>query len=231
MARPTGEVSVRAKSARDRSRADVGSRRAERRVRHRDLSRTQLLDAAEAVFADRGYHATTLKEVADLAEFSVGSIYSFFTNKEDLYVNVFLRRGSEFLPGMRAAIEGSEDPLDQLHALVDFEVQYFRDHAHFGQLYLRSARELPGLADFSEVPELSANFDAAMELHAEVFARGQRARRFRAGDPRVLARLLSGLISAYQSVDPAVTADGDDAPEGLAITALVEIIDAAFRRP
>src|SRR6476646_9106618 len=76
------------------------SRRQERRLLHQDLSRTQLLDAAEEVFGRKGFHDTTLKEIADLAEFSVGSVYSFFENKDDLFLNVFLRRGAEFLPGM-----------------------------------------------------------------------------------------------------------------------------------
>ena len=43
------------------------SRRSQRRLQHLDLSRAQLLDAAEEVFGAKGYYATTLKEVADLA--------------------------------------------------------------------------------------------------------------------------------------------------------------------
>ena len=73
------------------------SRREQRRQLHQDLSRTQLLDAAEEVFGAKGFHETTLKEIAELAEFSVGSVYSFFENKDDLFLNVFLRRGEEFL--------------------------------------------------------------------------------------------------------------------------------------
>ena len=59
-------------------RSQVLSRREQRRLQHQDLSRNQLLDAAEEVFGRKGFHETTLKEVAELAEFSVGSVYSFF---------------------------------------------------------------------------------------------------------------------------------------------------------
>ena len=48
------------------------SRREQRRLQHQDLSRGQLLDAAEEVFGRKGFHEATLKEVAELAEFSVG---------------------------------------------------------------------------------------------------------------------------------------------------------------
>ena len=50
----------------------ASGRREQRRRRHQLLSREQLLDAAEEIFGRKGYHDTTLKEVAELAEFSVG---------------------------------------------------------------------------------------------------------------------------------------------------------------
>src|SRR3954469_1734791 len=106
------------------------TRREERRLRQQDVSRGQLLDAAEEVFGRKGFHETTLKEVAELAEFSVGSVYSFFENKDDLYLSVFLRRGEEFLPGMEAVAHDGT-PAEQLHRLVDFEVGFFRQHPHF----------------------------------------------------------------------------------------------------
>lgn len=50
--------------------AAKSSRRAERRALRQDVSRTQVLDAAEEVFGQKGFHEATLKEVAELAEFS-----------------------------------------------------------------------------------------------------------------------------------------------------------------
>src|SRR5262245_20940075 len=113
------------------------SRREQRRLQHQDLSRAQLLDAAEEVFGRKGFHETTLKEVAELAEFSVGSVYSFFENKDDLFRQIFLRRGDEFMAGMRATLAADRSALELLHHLVDFQVGFFREHAHFGRLYLR----------------------------------------------------------------------------------------------
>ena len=195
-------------------------------MRQQDVSRTQLLDAAEEVFGRKGFHETTLKEVAELAEFSVGSVYSFFENKDDLFLHVFLRRGDEFLPGMEAAATAGDDAVAQLHALVDFEVGFFRQHPHFGRLYLRS---VPGeLLDSS--PQLADNFARAMEVQAGIFRRGQAAGTLRDGDPSVLARLLSGLVASYQSTDPAVVADPPSTDERLPLSALHEVVDGAFRR-
>jgi AcrR family transcriptional regulator len=204
------------------------SRREQRRRLRQDVGRTQLLDAAEEVFGEFGFHDTTLKAIAERAEFSVGSVYSFFENKEDLFLSVLVRRGEEFLPGMRDAVEGGSDARDQLHRLIDFEVGFFRRHPHFGRLYLRSASITLPVLEVPVSPTLSQNFQAAMELQADLFARGQREGFFRSGDPFVLARLFSGLVSGYQALDPAVVLGDSDAPERLPLTDLHDVVDAAF---
>src|SRR3954466_1464193 len=187
----------------------VTTRREERRLRQQDISRQQLLDAAEEVFGRKGFHETTLKEIAELAEFSVGSVYSFFENKDDLFQQIFVRRGEEFMPLLRALLHSDDGtPVDQLHRLIDFEIGWFRANHHFGRLYLRhsSATMLSSDRPLDEV--MAANYDESMRLQADLFRRGQETGVLRAGDPVVLARLFSGMISAYQALDPEVVADG-----------------------
>ncbi len=230
MARATKRPSAKAKRApTPNGNAEAASRREQRRLLHQDLSRTQLLDAAEEVFGAKGFHDTTLKEIAELAEFSVGSVYSFFENKDDLFLSVFLRRGAEMLPGMQAVVDQGGTPTEQLHRLVDYEVDFFRKHPHFGRLYVRSASAATPNAEMPDTPSLDRNFEAAMEIQAGIFSRGQKAKEFRDGDPFVLASLLSGLVSAYHSVDPAVVSD-DDTTERLPLQTLHDIIDGAFAR-
>jgi len=209
-------------------RSQVLSRREQRRLQHQDLSRNQLLDAAEEVFGRKGFHETTLKEVAELAEFSVGSVYSFFQNKDDLFLNVFLRRGAELVPAMEAAVAESDSPLAQLRRVVDLEVGFFRQHRHFGRLYLRSSSSaLPPQLQIDDA--LQANFQRAMEIQARIFRRGQQSGELRAGDPLVLARLLSGMVATYQLLDPAVTSDDAEPVERLPLATLHEMIAGAFR--
>jgi AcrR family transcriptional regulator len=218
-----------AKTSTTTSGSDRAGRREQRRLLHQDLGRSQLLDAAEEVFGAKGFHDTTLKEIAELAEFSVGSVYSFFENKDDLFLSVFLRRGEEMLPEMRAVATGDGTPREQLHRLVDYEVGFFRDHPHFGRLYVRAASAMVPATEMPSAPSLIDNFERAMAIQADLFTRGQKVKEFRDGDPLVLARLLSGLVAAYQSLDPAVVSD-DDRSERLPLATLHDIIDGAFAR-
>jgi AcrR family transcriptional regulator len=198
-----------------------------RRRQHQALSRGQILDAAEEVFARKGFHDATVKEIAAAAEFSVGGVYSFFEDKDDLFVQIYLRRGAEFMQGMREVLAAGGEPQATLHRLADFQVGFFREHANFGRLYLRASGVTLGDLVSKIDKAVVDNFTEAMNLQAKLFRAGQDAGQLRDGDPEVLATLFSGILSAYQSSDPLVTgsrATGERMP----LAQLHDVLDGAF---
>ena len=209
--------------------ATMGGRE-RRKLQHQALSRLQLLDAAETVFGQKGFHETTLKEIAELAEFSVGSVYSFFESKDDLFRQIFVRRGDEFMPLIRELLASKRTPLEQLHDLVDFEVGYFRAHPRFGRLFLTFSSASLQSSDRLADDVMMGNFEETMTLQADMFRRGQSAEQLIAGDPWVLARLLSGLMASYQALDPLVMSDEPDQVERLSLVDFHRIVDRTFAR-
>lgn len=199
--------------------------REERRLVHQELSRTQLLDAAEQIFGQKGFHDTTLKEIAEQADFSVGSVYSFFENKDDLYVSVWLRRGAEFVSGFEAAIDGAEDGIAGIARIVDYEVTFLRSRPSFSNLYLRTTGHLVPVASEMTSAQIAENAEHILRRQAEVIATGQADGSVRAGDPASLSRLLSAMVQAFQSVDR--TGSGA-AGEGLTLEEFQEIIRGTF---
>ncbi len=64
------------------------SKSALRRQREREQRYQSILTAAESLFASEGYHKTSMERIADAAEVSVGAVYFYFKNKEDLLVQL-----------------------------------------------------------------------------------------------------------------------------------------------
>jgi TetR/AcrR family transcriptional regulator len=204
------------------SRAETIGRREVRRALHQEVSRAQILDAAEEIFASKGYHEATIKEIAQLAEFSVGAVYSFFETKDDLFVQIFLRRGVEFMEGMRAVMKQKARPRELMHRLADYQIEFFRRHPNFGRLYLRSSAVALGDMESKLNQLVSDGYAEAMKLQGNMFRAGQRDGTFRAGDPLVVAHLFSALVSAFQRTDL------DNGP--MPLEQFHEFLDGAFTR-
>lgn len=51
----------------------------------KDEKRKHIFETAAMVFAERGYHQTSVKDITDKADISVGTFYSYFKNKEDVF--------------------------------------------------------------------------------------------------------------------------------------------------
>ena len=71
--------------------------------RRRALTREQLLGAAAEVFARRGYAAATIDEVAERAGFSKGAVYSNFSSKEHLFVELMQQQAATLVDRFEAA--------------------------------------------------------------------------------------------------------------------------------
>jgi len=104
--------------------------------RRRQQTRDHLLAAAAQVFADRGFHGASLDEVAAVAGFTKGAVYSNFKNKEDLFLALFKANYDREMDALRATLEASEVPSES--RLSDFAAliwEQTRQPGNFGLLY------------------------------------------------------------------------------------------------
>ena len=90
---------------------------------------------------------------------------------------------------------------------------------------LRSGSIASALTGAPSDAGILANFRRAQEMQADLFRRGQREGLFKPGDPHLLARMFSGLVSAFQASELA-----EEGPQTgpLPLSALLETVEAAF---
>src|SRR5215469_1395854 len=84
--------------------------------RRRQQTREYLLAAAAEVFADRGFHGATLDEVAAVAGFTKGAVYSNFKSKDDLFLALLESRYESGMTSLRAYLDAAAEP----HQAADF---------------------------------------------------------------------------------------------------------------
>lgn len=76
--------------------------------RRRELTRAALVQSAAEIFAERGFHAASLEEIAQAAGFTRGAIYSNFQDKEELLLAVLDHFSERQLAAFAGVLEESE---------------------------------------------------------------------------------------------------------------------------
>jgi AcrR family transcriptional regulator len=103
---------------------ETPSRAAQRRQREKEKRYATILSVAESLFAKNGYHQTSLENIADAAEVSVGTVYFYFKNKEDLLITLMQEVGFQLRKTLGDAFLGKHGTLD---GIVNAGLSFFKD--------------------------------------------------------------------------------------------------------
>lgn len=87
-----------------------------------------LLTQAAKVFAEAGYHSTSMRDLAAASGMSLAGMYYYVRSKEDLLALIQERCFTGVLDGAKTALEGCSDPQDRLEAFIRHHVTYFTGH-------------------------------------------------------------------------------------------------------
>ncbi|MHC4885379.1 MAG: TetR/AcrR family transcriptional regulator [Planctomycetota bacterium] len=98
-------------------------------------TRERILDAAETIFAEKGYHGSRIDEIADQAGANKQRIYAYFGNKEGLF-STTLRRVYEHLLEEEGALLklASTDAASLTHRLLEHYMSYHHRYPNFWRM-------------------------------------------------------------------------------------------------
>ena len=153
-----------------------------KRARRKEARPGELLQAALALFVAKGFAATKVEEVARMAGVSKGTLFLYFSSKEELFKAVVRERIVGQLSQFHAAIDAFQGPTAQLMRTflhTWWEQADATQTSGIAKLMLSEGQHFPELAAFYREEVL----DPARELIARVHARGVTRGEFRPIDP------------------------------------------------
>lgn len=113
---------------------------------HRERSRRraeEIIDAAAAVFAERGYHGASTQDVADRIGMRQASLYYYVPSKEAALEQVCLRSVGDFVERAQAIAAGPGGAADKLAAIVASHLAPVETRGDYVRCFLRERRFLP----------------------------------------------------------------------------------------
>lgn len=158
----------------------------------------RILDAAAESFAGQPFHKVLLSDVARMAGVGKGTVYLYFTSKEELYFSVLYRGFSRLVQRLRDKLaEGTDDPERQLGCIVRELVFCLYANTTITELLRGAVVGYPNKGEWVEARQ------ELRRLIEEVIRAGVVVGVFVDSDPALSAQYIPGLIRSVSLFRPA----------------------------
>ena len=95
------------------------------KIKKSEETRTRILEAALAVFRERGFERSTMREIATAAEVAVGAAYYYFESKDAIVMAFYERSQSHMRPEIEALLDKSKTLEARLRAIISTKFECF----------------------------------------------------------------------------------------------------------
>lgn len=157
----------------------------------------RIFETAAGVFAKKGYHETTVDEIAQAIGVAKGTIYYHFKNKEDLYLALIQEGVNLLREQLEQAVAGATTPRDKVKNIIKNHLAFIEKEKDLVFLFLK---ELCGTDLRREV--LARMLSECLQIIRHVLEEGVRDGTFRAIDLEITPSSLFGMttISAFHYI-------------------------------
>jgi AcrR family transcriptional regulator len=168
----------------------------------------QILATAAKVFADKGFHPTTMRDLSRATGMSLAGLYHYINGKDDLLFAIQQRCFTDVLAGAEASISGDQTPVERMENFIHHHVTFFARHMPEMKVLSHEANSLTG-ERLEAINQLKQRYvDLLRELIASVDGMSQNS-----SDAHVSAYALFGMMNwIYNWYNPA----GPLPPEAIA---------------
>ena len=153
--------------------------------------RERILDAAVRVFAKKGFYATRVSEVAKAAGVADGTIYLYFSSKDELLVSLFEDRVERLLRFLEKELPPGASASEKLRRVIELQLGLLEGERDLAEVITVILRQSTKLMKEYAAPKFTAYLDAI----ARIVAEGQSSGEFRADvSPHLAARAIFGAL-------------------------------------
>ncbi len=169
-------------------------KKAERKAREFSLRRAEILDQALTIFAAKGFHRTTVAEIAAASGFAIGTLYQFFESKDQLYIEMLTEKLVLMYRRVQEAVAGEADSIRKIEVMIESQFAFIEDNADFYGLFVQEDFLPPSERALELRKRMMADYTDHIAFVEGVMREGVRRGIFMEMDPKMMAVALKGIV-------------------------------------
>jgi len=168
-----------------------------RREREKLSHRNEIFCAALELFSEKGYHNVSMHEIAEKADFAIGTLYKFFKNKEDLYKALMMEKAMEYHRVTMGVLDKEDGVLAVVEDFIAAKARLFNESLAELRLYFAETQGASFNIKAGLDQDIRKFYDELVEHLATVLEKGITGKVLREVNPYYLAVALEGLTNAF----------------------------------
>ncbi|MDQ6619207.1 MAG: TetR/AcrR family transcriptional regulator [Pseudomonadota bacterium] len=128
-------------------------------TRHRTPRKEEILDVAAGLFAEHGFDAVSLTDIADAVGLSKATLYHYFSRKEEILGTIVVTTVRDLNAFIDGALAGISTPEARLTAFLEAQADFFEQHPTWFQVLLTRFSNLTDRKLRDEAVEWRVNYE------------------------------------------------------------------------
>lgn len=162
----------------------------EEKIKRKEKKREHMLQVAAELFSKKNYHEVMMDDVARLTDVAKGTVYNYFTSKEELYFTIMSSKLENLNTSLKNKIASEISVIDSLHTYIIHLYMFMMKYQNFFLMYQKEYMNAQN--EFCD--SLRAMSDELKSILSDVIYRGKRENQFRDVDESFTVKLVLGSI-------------------------------------
>ncbi len=157
-----------------------------------DRRQREVVDAAARLFAQRGYHATSVAALLEATGLTAGGLYHYIATKDDLLVAISNELMDPLLDRARAILASPQDPHQQLRELLRAWLEHIEHHLDHMRVFLQERHVIETEPQWQAIRARRREFE---EILNRILAGAEERGAMRIADRRLALLALLGMVN------------------------------------
>ncbi len=162
----------------------------EEKIKRKERKRERMLEVAAELFSKKNYHEVMMDDVARLTDVAKGTVYNYFSSKEELYFTIMSSKLENLNTSLKNKISSEISIIDSLHTYVIHLYMFMMKYQNFFLMYQKEYMNAQN--EFCD--ELRTMSDELKSILSAVIYKGKRENQFREVDESFTVKLVLGSI-------------------------------------